>query len=174
MRNSSNLYILGKHIKWNRSRDRANSFSCATRTESAFVKLSIILFLRVVLSLMSFCLVALSSWVLSRHLLTAICHFTNHVTIMCGAESRTVMVAIIVKRVKIIRHILSITIAANFQSLFIFVLRSSSFNLSVIVCKTNNYSQSVLFNSPFYFYSFLFSYIINQQKTFAKFTPKWL
>lgn len=45
----------------------------------------------------------------------------NHVTMMCGAEKRTVMVAIIVNRVKMIRHILSITIAANFQSFVIFV-----------------------------------------------------
>lgn len=67
-------------------------------------------------------------------LVAAVCGFTNHVTIMCGAESRTVIVAIIVKRVKIIRHILSITIAANFQSLLTFVSSSSAFNLSVIIC----------------------------------------
>jgi hypothetical protein len=54
--------------------------------------------------------------------------FLNHVTIMCGADSRTVMVAMMVNRVKMIRHILSITIAANFQSFVIFVFSSSLFN----------------------------------------------
>ena len=60
--------------------------------------------------------------------------FLNHVTIMWGAENRTVMVAIMVNKVKMIRHILSITIAANFQSFVIFVFSSASFNWSVIIC----------------------------------------
>ncbi|KYN19475.1 hypothetical protein ALC57_08242, partial [Trachymyrmex cornetzi] len=54
--------------------------------------------------------------------------FLNHVTIICGADSRTVMVAMMVNRVKMIRHILSITIAANFQSFEIFVFSSSLFS----------------------------------------------
>lgn len=54
--------------------------------------------------------------------------FLNHVTIMCGADSRTVMVAMMVNRVKMIRHILSITIAANFQSFVTFVFSSSDFS----------------------------------------------
>ena len=47
---------------------------------------------------------------------------------MCGAENRTAMVATIVKNVKIIRHNLSTTIAANFQS-FAISLSSSSFRI---------------------------------------------
>lgn len=54
--------------------------------------------------------------------------FLNHVTMMCGADNRTVMVAMMVNRVKMIRHILSITIAANFQSFVTFVFSSSFFN----------------------------------------------
>lgn len=54
--------------------------------------------------------------------------FLNHVTMMCGADSRTVMVAMMVNRVKMIRHILSITIAANFQSFDTFVFKSSDFS----------------------------------------------
>lgn len=60
--------------------------------------------------------------------------FLNHVTIMCGADIRTVMVAMMVNRVKMIRHILSITIAANFQSFVIFVFSSSLFSWFVIIC----------------------------------------
>lgn len=37
-------------------------------------------------------------------------------TMMCGADSSTARVAMIVNRVKIIRHSLSTTMAANFQS----------------------------------------------------------
>lgn len=37
-------------------------------------------------------------------------------TIICGADSNTAMVAMMVNRVKIIRHSLSTTMAANFQS----------------------------------------------------------
>lgn len=37
-------------------------------------------------------------------------------TMMCGADSSTASVAMIVNRVKIIRHSLSTTMAANFQS----------------------------------------------------------
>ena len=59
---------------------------------------------------------------------SAVCTFLNHVTMMCGADSRTVMVAMMVNRVKMIRHILSITIAANFQSFVTFVFTSSLFS----------------------------------------------
>lgn len=65
------------------------------------------------------------------------CAFLNHVTMMWGAENRTVIVAIMVNRVKMIRHILSITIAANFQSLVILVFSSLLFSWSVIICLTN-------------------------------------
>lgn len=51
---------------------------------------------------------------------------------MCGADIRTAIVATIVKNVKIIRHSLSTTIAAYFQS-FATPDSSSSFRICVIV-----------------------------------------
>lgn len=49
---------------------------------------------------------------------------------MCGADKRTATVAAIVKNVKIIRHSLSTTIAAYFQS-FAIPESSSSFRIWV-------------------------------------------
>jgi hypothetical protein len=51
---------------------------------------------------------------------------------MCGADKRTAIVAAIVKNVKIIRHSLSTTIAAYFQS-FATVPSSSSLRIYIFV-----------------------------------------
>lgn len=51
---------------------------------------------------------------------------------MCGAEKSTAIVAITVNRVKMMRHSLSTTIAANFQSFVTSAASSSFLNLSVI------------------------------------------
>ena len=45
---------------------------------------------------------------------------------MCGAERRTAMVAIMVKRVNVMRQRRSSTIAANFQSFSMAAVSSSS------------------------------------------------
>lgn len=49
-------------------------------------------------------------------------------TMICGAENSTARVAMIVKSVKIIRHNLSTTMAANFQSLVMSAAMSSFFS----------------------------------------------
>ena len=51
---------------------------------------------------------------------------------MCGADKSTAMVATKVKRVKVIKHILSRTMAANFQSFSMAAVSSSSLILSVM------------------------------------------
>lgn len=49
-------------------------------------------------------------------------------TMMCGAENSTANVAMIVNSVNIIRHSLSTTMAANFQSLVMSAATSSFLN----------------------------------------------
>ena len=58
--------------------------------------------------------------------------FVNYVTMMWGADMSTANVATMVNRVKVIRHSLSKTIAANFQSFSMAAVSSSSRILSVI------------------------------------------
>lgn len=65
-------------------------------------------------------------------------------TMMCGADSSTASVAMIVNRVKIIRHSLSTTMAANFQS-----REMSASSSSLRICKMFNRVYNVGFTLSF-------------------------